>query len=306
MWFKNIKAYRLTSPLSLHDDDVQSALTEVQFRPCGKQEAASMGFAPPFSHNMSNHNDSNASLFHRVEDRYWFCLKKQERLLPAAVVNAEVEERKAQIEVETGVALGKKAQQDLKQEIITRLMPQAFTKNTFTHGFISLRDDLVVVDASTDGKAEAFLAMLRKALQSLPVVPIARHSLQSELTHWLTAQPPTGISLLEEVELKSTDEVASIVRCKNQPLDSEEIETHLAAGKLVQKVAFEYQEAMTALIAEDGSIKRIKFSDQIKEEVADIPKDQVAARMDAEFALMSGQLSEFIKFIQQALNLEQE
>lgn len=301
MWFKNIKAYQLTSPLALNDDDLQNALTENSFRPCGNQETATMGFASPFAKA-----GSGALMYHKVDSRIWISVKKQERLLPAAVVNAELAEKVEQIEQETGAPVGKKAQSDLKQEIIHKMLPQAFLKNTFTHGFISLKDDLVIVDASADGKAEAFLALVRKAIGSLPVVPLARASIQSELTHWVTDNPPKGIALLEEAEFKSTDELESVIRCKNQPLDSDEIKMHLDAGKLVQKLGIEYDDTLTAVIAEDGSLKRIKFTDRLKEECDDIPKDQIAARLDAEFALMSAELSQFVSFLREELKLNRD
>lgn len=301
MWFKNIKAYRLTQPLALNDDELQTALSELAFRPCGSQESATMGFVSPL-HDAGQHT----LLYHQTQLRYWISLKKQERLLPSSVVNSELADKVAHIEAETGSPVGKKAQSDLKQEIITRLLPQAFVKNSYTNGFISIPDNLVIVDASADGKAEAFLAMVRKALGSLPVVPLVRHSLQSELTHWLTDKPPAKIELLEEAEFKSTDEVGSVIRCKNQPLDSEEIQLHLDAGKLVQKVAFEFDETLEAVIQEDGSVKRIKFTDRIKEETQDIPKDQVAARLDAEFALMSAEMCIFVNFLSDALGLDKD
>jgi recombination associated protein RdgC len=298
MWFKNIKAYQISQPLSLDDGDLERVLSEQAFRPCKSQDLATMGFASPFSQA-----GKQGTMFQRVGQRYWLTVKKQEKLLPAAVINAELDDMVAKIEMETGSPVGKKAKADLKQEIQTRLLPQAFTKNTYTHGFISLEDNLVAVDASADGKAEAFLALVRKAIGSLPVVPLARHSLQSELTHWLTDSAPDGIALLEEAEFKSTDDAGSIIRCKNQPLDSDEITIHLDAGKLVQKVAFEYQDTLTAVIAEDGSLKRIKFTDRLKEETEDIPKDQIEARLDAEFALMSAELCTLLNFLRETLNL---
>lgn len=301
MWFKNIKAYQLTQPLSLDDSDLERVLGEHAFRPCGSQDVATMGFASPFSQA-----GKSGTMFHVVQQRYWITVKKQEKILPAAVINAELEEMVTKIEMETGSPVGKKAKADLKQEIQTKLLPQAFTKNSYTHGFISLPDNVVIIDASSDGKAEAFLALVRKAIGSLPVVPLARHSLQSELTHWVTDATPDGIELLEEAEFKSTDDAGSVISCKNQPLDSDEISIHLDAGKLVQKVAFEYQDTLTAIIAEDGSIKRIKFTDRIKEETEDVPKDQVEARLDAEFALMSAELSQFVVFLQDTLKLKDD
>lgn len=301
MWFKNVKAYQLTQPLSLDDDDLQTMLQDSAFRPCGSHDTATMGFASPFAQA-----GKDGAMFHKVQERYWITVKKQEKILPAAVINAELAEKVAQIEMETGSPVGKKQQSDLKQEITTRLLPQAFTKNSYIHGFISIPEKLVVVDASADGKAEGWLALVRKAIGSLPVVPMARHSLQSELTHWVTDGAPQGITLTEEAEFKSTDDLESVVRVKNQPLDSDEIKLHLDAGKLVQKVSFEYQETFTAVIAEDGSFKRIKFTDRLKEETGDIPKDQVEARLDAEFALMSAELSTFLDFVRDALALNKE
>lgn len=299
MWFKNLKLFTLTQPLELTDADLEEKLSEHSFRPCGSQELASMGFSSPF-----NQGDS---LLHATSGRFWITLKKQEKILPAAVVNAELAEKVAHIEAETGSPVNKKAQSDLKQEIIHRLLPQAFTKNSFTHGFISTADNLVVVDSSSDGKAETFLAMVRKALGSLPVVPIARRSIQADLTAWLKEDTtPAQVELLEEAELRSMEEDGSIVRCKNQDLGAEEIGHHLDAGKLVQKIAIEWDETLSAIIQEDVAIKRVKFSDVVREQNDDIPKDQMLAKMDADFALMSGEVVRFAEWLRQTFALNDE
>ena len=115
MWFKNIKAYQITQPLSLNDEDLESALQAQAFRPCGSQDVATMGFASPFSQA-----GKQGAMFHCVQQRYWITVKKQEKILPAAVVNAELDEMVAKIEMETGAPVGKKAKADLKQEIQTR------------------------------------------------------------------------------------------------------------------------------------------------------------------------------------------
>jgi recombination associated protein RdgC len=299
MWFKNLKLYSLTQSIELNDEQLQDKLSQFAFRPCGNQDLATMGWASPFN--------QGESLCHSASGRFWLCLKKQERLLPAVVVNAELAEKVAKIEAETGASVGKKAQGDLKQEIIHRLLPQAFTKNSFTHGFVSVADNLVVVDASGDGKAEAFLAMLRKAIGSLPVVPMARRSVGADMTLWLKGQgKPEDVVLLEEAELKELEEDGSIIRCKNQDLSAEEIQNHLESGKVVQKLAIEWDETLTALIQEDLTIKRVKFSDVVREQNDDIPKDQMLARMDANFTLMSGEVVRFAARLKSIFALDAE
>lgn len=296
MWFKNLKLYALTQTLDIAEQDLEDKLAEFSFRPCGSQDLATMGFSSPFN--------NGKTLIHSAAGRIWLTLKKQERILPAAVVNAELAEKVALIEAETGSPVGKKAQQDMKQEIVHRLLPMAFTKNSFTHGFISTKDNLVVVDASADGKAEAFLAMLRKAIGSLPVVPLARQSVQAQLTTWLQDQNvPKDIVILEEAELKALEEDGAILRCKNQDLGSEEIINHIQSGKVVQKLAVEWDETLSAIIQEDLTIKRLKFSDVVREQNDDIPKDQQLARMDANFALMSGEVVRFAARLKELFNL---
>ncbi|WP_438864120.1 recombination-associated protein RdgC [Neptunicella sp.] len=298
MWFKNLKFYQITQPIELDDQLLQDKLSEFVFRPCGSQEQATQGWSVPLR--------QGDALSHTAAGNILLSLKKQERLLPASVINAKLADKVTQIEADTGAPVGKKAQQDLKQEIIHSLLPQAFTKDSYTQGFISIKDNLVVIDAASDGKAEFFLAHLRKAIGSLPVVPLARHSLSAELTSWLTEPLPTGIVLLEEAELRQPEDEGGIVRCKNQDLGSEEIQSHLEAGKLVVKLAVEWDETLTAIIQDDLTIKRLKFCDVIREQNEDIPKDEMLARMDADFSLMSAEAVRFANALRTIFALEQD
>ena len=143
MYFKNLISYYITQPLSLNDEELQKLLEENAFRPCGSNDIATMGFCPPFERA-----GLSETMFHKVSGRYLFTLKKQERILPATVVNEELAEKIAQIETETGSPVGKKAKADLKQEIITKLLPQAFVKNTYTNAFLS-HDFLTVGNVDT-------------------------------------------------------------------------------------------------------------------------------------------------------------
>ncbi len=293
---KNAKIYTLTQPLTITSEILEHFLGKYEFRHCGAQDLATMGFARCIG-----------GLFaHVAKGMFTIRIQKEEKLLPGSVVNQELEEMVERIEMETGAPVGKKAKADIKQEIITKLLPQAFTNRKSTYGTIIPESNLVIVHASSDSQAEAWLAMVRKAIGSLPVVPFARRSIQSELTHWVTDTTPDTINLLEEAELKATDDTGGLVRVKNQALDTDEVINHLDAGKLVQKVALEYDEAFTAVLCEDGSIKRIKLHDRVLEENDDIPKDQVEARFDADVYLYVSTLLDFIKLIDSEFQLTEE
>tara|TARA_Y100001951_G_scaffold105392_1_gene123056 strand:- start:4307 stop:5461 length:1155 start_codon:yes stop_codon:yes gene_type:complete len=296
MIFKNAKIYKITQPLAFSSEAFEKLLGEHEFRHCGAHDLATMGFARCIG-----------GLFaHVAQGMFTIRIQKEEKLLPDSVVNQELEEVVERIEMETGAPVGKKAKADIKQEIITKLLPQAFSNRKSTYGTIIPESNLVIVHASSDSQAEAWLAMVRKAIGSLPVVPFTRRSIKSELTHWVTDTTPDTINLLEEAELKATDDTGGLVRVKNQALDTDEVINHLDAGKLVQKVAFEYDEAFSAILCEDGSIKRIKLADRVLEENDDIPSDQAEARFDADVYLYVSTLLGFIKLIDAAFQLTEE
>lgn len=296
MFYTNAKFYTLTSKIVLDFDLLEEVLADNAFRPCGSQDIATMGFGFPIGSQLHAHTANGFITL---------VLKKQEKLLPNRVINAKLSERIEAVEIETGAPVGKKAQADIKQEIITRLLPQAFTVDTYIYGTVVPQHNLVIVNANSDAAAESFLAMVRKALGSLPVVPLARLSLQSELTHWLNDSTPEEIRLTEEAELKSTDELGSVIRCKNQPLDSDEIKNHLESGKQVQRVGIEIEDQFSAVFSEDGSLKRIRFADRLIEENDDIPKDQVAARFDANILLGVSTLVHFVELIREHFKLNE-
>jgi recombination associated protein RdgC len=275
MWFKNLRIFQLTQDINLEPEFVEDQLGEFSFRPCGSQEMTSTGWYSPFK--------QGDTLTHSAAGFLWINLRKQERILPAAVVNAELQEKVAKIEADTGSAVGKKQQQEFKEDIINRLLPQAFLKHGDIQGFISVKEGLIIIDTSSDTKAELFLAMLRKALGSLPVVPFANRSISPDLTDWLANDNANEqFELLEEVELQHPGE---------QDLHAKEVLLHIEAGKEVQKIALNWDDSLTMLLQEDVAVKRLKFADTVKEQNDDIPKDEKLARMDADFVLMAGEIN---------------
>lgn len=299
MWFKNLKLYRITQDIKFDEQDLEDKLAEFPFRAGGSQEVETMGWHSPLP--------KSECLLHSSNNNIWLCLKKQEKILPASVVNAELATKVTEIEAETGSPVGKKAQTDLKQDIIHKLLPRAFNKDSFIHGFVSFQHNLVAVDASSDAKAELFLAMLRKALGSLPLLPWAQTSVYPTLTNWLKGENlPEDLVLLEEAELSGLDEEEGIIRVKKLDLSSEEIAVHLEAGKVAQKLALEWDETFTAILQADLAIKRLKFTDVVREQNDDIPKDQMLAKLDADFALMSTEVIRFAKRLTEIFDLEEK
>jgi len=61
---------------------------------------------------------------------------------------------------------------------------------------------------------------------------------------------------------------------------------------------------MSFILADDLSIKRIKFFDSIQEQNDDIDSDDIIAKLDADFALMAGELNRMISCLLSEFNVK--
>ncbi|MDX1705616.1 recombination-associated protein RdgC [Pseudidiomarina sp.] len=287
MWFRNLRIYTLAEDFAM-PADLEQALSAYQFTPCGRQELASFGWTSPFG-------QQSEVLYHQIGDNYLFCARKEEKVLPSSVVNAQLDEQLQQIESEQGRRVAGKEKQALKEDLVHRLLPQAFTRFKLTWGMISLKQRIVVVDASAGNRAEDFLGLMRSSFGSLPVKPLFNEQ-PSEVyfTEWLRAsQVPGDFEFGTEVELRDTDDEGGIVRCRQHDLTSTEIDTHLQHGKQATKLGLEWRERISFVLEHDLAVKRFKATDMLLDEQDKLVDASAEDKIDADFALFSGEINEF-------------
>ena len=298
-WFKNLMIYRLTRDLELSAEDMEKQLAASAFTPCGSQDMAKSGWVSPLG-------AKGEALTHTVNGQILVCVRKEEKILPSSVVKQELQGKVEKLEAEQSRKLRKTEKDSLKDEVLFDLMPRAFSRYSQTFIWLDTVQGLVIVDAASAKKAEDSLALLRKSLGSLPVVPLTLETpIELTLTKWVRGnEPPAGFIVQDEAELKATLEDGGIIRCKKQDLSSDEIAAHIEAGKQVTKLALDWQERIQFVLADDASLKRVKFADALREQNDDIDREDVAQRFDADYILMTGELSALITQLTEALGGE--
>ncbi|CNK13022.1 DNA recombination-dependent growth factor C [Yersinia frederiksenii] len=299
LWFKNLMVYRLSREVSLSADEMEKQLSALSFTPCGSQDMAKTGWVSP----MGSHSDA---LTHTVNGQIVICARKEEKILPSPVIKQELQAKIERLEGEQHRKLKKTEKDSLKDEVLHSLLPRAFSRFNQTFLWIDTVNDLIMVDAASAKRAEDTLALLRKSLGSLPVVPLTlENPIELTLTEWVRSKElPAGFALMDEAELKAILEEGGVIRCKKQDLFSDEIAVHIEAGKLVTKLALDWQERIQLVLSDDGSLKRLKFSDTLREQNEDIDREDFAQRFDADFILMTSELAALIKNLIEALGGE--
>lgn len=298
-FFKNAIVYRMTRDIQISAEQLEDALKTLAFTPCSSQDMSRSGWVSP----LGNYGEM---LTHVAGNQILLCLRKEEKILPSTVIKETLQGKIEKLESEQGVKLRKTEKATLKDEVIHSLLPRAFSKYSQTQIWIDLDKQRIIVDASSSKRAEDSLALLRKTLGSLPVIPLHTEQLvELTLTEWVrNNDTPAGFMLHDEAELKAVLEEGGIAKFKKQDLASDEIATHIEAGKYVTQLSMDWQERIKFTLTDSLMLKKISLSDVLKEHNDDIHHDDYAQRFDADFILFTGEFSVLIDELVSALGGE--
>lgn len=281
--WKKISVYSVSRDVDF--TEIAEKAKDFCFTPCGSQDMAKFGFVSPYG------NDSEVMTMHGngfilVEAR------RETKLLPAPVIKLELDKKIAKLEQDQGRKLKKTEKDTLKDEVLHTLLPRAFSKFSSIQAIYDGATKRIYINGGAR-QAEDMLALIRKSLGSLPVVPLTiENAIELTLTEWVrSGSAPQGFKMGDSAELKAILEDGGIARLKKQDLVCDEIATHLEAGKLVTKLALDWQDRVTLTLDDGFALTSVKFADELVEQNDDIDREDFAQRLDADFILLSGELS---------------
>lgn len=294
MNFKNIRVFDLPKDFTFpNTEKLEEHLFEHAFVECSKHQRSSTGFISPFGMQ-------SAVLAHPVGESVLLKIRVEEKILPSAAINAELE-RKQQAYIEQhGEPMSKKERTALKHEIAERMLPDAFTKYKDTDLYLDTKANRIIVGVGSEKAGEDVTALLRSALGSLPSKHWMGETTGPEIfTGWLRNAETLheDFSLGADADFRGVGEDDSKHTIRKDDLQGADVKALLDDGKECCKISLYIDNQASFTLDESFGIKAIKLADILVEnrEDADTPSEII----DADFALWSGTLNDVINKLEQ-------
>lgn len=296
--FKNVMVYRIGPEGAATVEQMEAALAQQPFQPCGPTQALSVGWVPP-------RGDAHGALVEATGSHRILRFVLESKAVPAQVIQRHLDERIAAIEAQQGRKPGRKESRDLRDEIVLDLLPMAFAKTSTVMVWFDLEAGRLVLDCGSQGKADEVVTALVKALPGLQLSALnTQLSPQAAMTAWLSGSAddwPAHFAPGREVELKSADELNSVVKFTRHHLDDEDMRRHIGQGKLPTRLAMDWDGRVSFVLTEATQLKKIAFLDGVFE---DHGQSEDGGGFDADVAIATGELGALLTDLTQALGGE--
>ncbi|MCF6317676.1 MAG: recombination-associated protein RdgC [Proteobacteria bacterium] len=293
MWFKNARIFQLPNDFSIETDKLSEHLQTDALKPCGSQDMSSQGWISPFGLN----NDEMYCLQSGSAQLFTFAV--EEKILPATVINQQLQDKVTQIRSDTGNKPGRKQQSDMKQEILFDLLPQAFTKLKKVGAYFDNHHNLMIVDSASQNPAENVVSQLRQTMGSFKATAFGESSgMATVLTKWISqGHAEGGLEFGSSLVLETLDEAKSVIRAKNVNFLTDEMQRHIENGYLVTQIGLVFNDRVEFTLTHDFAVKSIKFTDIVLDQMDLETIDSEEQLLDSRFTLMSLELTELYKVL---------
>jgi len=292
MWLRNLQAYRITSG-NITLNSLEEALSKHALQKCMQMELKSRGWVVP--------RDEKENFVHAYGQQFLIAFGIEKKLLPATVVNQHAKTRIAEIEQLQGYKPGKKQVKDIKEAAMIELLPRAFVQRHKTYAWIDTIKNRLIIDTANANKADEFVEVLIKSVHGLTLAPLETQiSPSSAMTRWLSGDDLSSIFTIDrDCELQGMNDEKATIRYTRHVLEAEETARHIRAGKKVTKLAMTWNSKVSFVLHDNLQLRRITPLDILKESA-----ESTEELFDSDFAIMTGELSQLITDIIEALGGE--
>jgi recombination associated protein RdgC len=285
---KNLTVFTFTREPDF--SELEERLAPLAFNPCLPTDLCRYGFSPALG-------EQSQVLAHQVEQQILLRVRTETRTVPTDEIRRECQKRIDAQENTLGRALNKKERDAIKDEAIESLLPRAFSKFADTLIWINLADRYLVVSDVSSGKVDTAMALLRKAIGSLPVVPFDLDAAVEEtMSGWVKSPEhiPPSFSLGNQVLLLSALVKGPTTKAKAESLvDNAVIREAMANDQLVTQLEMSWRGELEFTLTDGMQLKGIK---PLGDVFLALPcyGDDAQQTADANFVLFTGAMRELL------------
>lgn len=296
--FRNVRFYRVSSPWPESEQELSDLLTRSSFVPVGPLAEKRSGWESP---NNDAPGQEHTLLCRRVGGADLLRMRTQSRLLPVAAINEALEARVADYRERMREEPSRRVLRRLKEETRDELLPKALTKSERMDGFFLLSERLLGIDAGSVGKAERFIDLLRASLQDFEFTPLAFNRPVSDLmTAIFLGEQIEHFAPASECRMQDLSEEKAVATWRNTNLADSTVRQHVVDGMKLTHLGVIYNDLLSCVVAEDGTLGKIKFPEA---DAADVSDDEdPLALQDAQFVLLTGTLRELVTDLKKLLD----
>ena len=299
MWFNNLIIFQYESKLSPTLEELQSQLMEYRIKHCPPHAKSIIGFDTILPDTPDNYLYSSNNC-------YLGSFTQKQRLLPASVIKAALDEKKLAYENEYQKRMPRSELMQLKENLEFDMLPKAFTVDKKRWFYIDTKKQWVVINTAQPTQASDIISHLIKAIGSLNYSPLKIDTAIAQFMQaWITAPEMLsyGFKLGKQCQLIRSEDDKTSYNCKD-------IETHhgylcelLEQGFIVKSMELIWEDKISFSITDNLIFKRLKCLDSLNEDLKDNQSmDSKWAQLDADLTLLSGEVRLLVNDFTQLLN----
>ena len=282
---RNFRLYRLQGTWPESEEKACEALKKYAFVECDRFSRKSAGFEQSLEQVVD-------SYCRRISGLDFIKLRFQSKLLPDSVISEALEERVGEFASRTGELPTKGERKSLKEETISKLLPQAMTKSKRLLGIICRKRGLLVLGSVVEGENEVFLEKLNAAVPGLlPRLIEFKEPLESFMKKIILDESIHPFRVGRECKLREIGATNSTISWFDRNLKESHVRESLLEGLTIDRVEVRHHQNLTLVIDRKYGFLKCKLlgeTDAVPGDSPDSPE-----KIDGDFALIGPSLLAF-------------
>lgn len=295
MLFKSFLIFKITQCPELTVETAQQAL-EAESAPLNISALEQLRWMSPFGYG-------HDQWVHGIGGNILLCAERSQKLLPASILNQNVQEEAAMIGHQENRKLSKREMASIREKIYGQMLSKALVKKSHIMAYIDTKNHWLVLGTTNKTLADTFLDLLFKTFTNLcldkpdTVLPCGL-----AMTGWLKNDDlPEPFTFANDCEVIDLEEKQSKFKFKGVDLLDPDIRSHLTPSRQVAKLTLNYDEKLIFTLQQDMSIAGLKYLELIQTSRSEMATDSKASELDADFAIASDTIHHLITALTEAL-----